>query len=403
MCCWWKASASWPTCAQIGREQEAWLTQRHRLEGELQGLNNRIAHQRQTLQQHESPRQLGSAIPENAPTLEAHDAAVAARSAELDRLAGELADQRTLLIEQWERLARLQQEWQAQHDAAAGELEILARRLLQQEEALAQREQKVEVDESRLRRWQEQLDWAHRQTALALARAQAQQQAWETERTEVLGRTAALSQQASRQLEALGELRRRWDHRRQQQAEALRSERESLVQLRRKLIEARQELEQHAQQLETARRTLAEEAMALEDGTEEAAHRGGGFTDRQQQPLRLRWLTQNAAVVRSLRQQRERLKGELDSLHRLHEEVAAMAQRLAKAQSETREQQTALEHREAQLAANEAALEQAQHNAQQRQLHTDRRLAALQEEAEQMARALIPDTEALPAALERAA
>ena len=90
-------------------------------------------------------------------------------------------------------------------------------------------------------------------------------------------------------------------------------------------------------------------------------------------------------------------------LHAAQQEQAEATAKLAQTQTETQEQQIALEHRDALLAASQARLEQEQRQMEQRRAGTEQQLAALKEEAERLAGALIPDAEALPAALERAA
>jgi hypothetical protein len=55
------------------------------------------------------------------------------------------------------------------------------------------------------------------------------------------------------------------------------------------------------------------------------------------------------------------------------------------------------------LAANEAHLEQQMKSGEGRRQHTERRLALLQQETEQLARALIPEGDGPPQSLDRAA
>jgi hypothetical protein len=385
-------------------EQQAWATQQHTLHAELHGVNNRIVNQRQLLgQQDEVRRALAVRMPESdGPTGPPLDAALAKRSAELDRVACELADQRAQLVEQWERLVRLHGDWEQRRDEAAGELETIGQRLARHAETLAQREQAIEQTEGRLNERQERMEQLRREAALALAKSQAQQQTWDVERAHVLAETNRLSDQARRQLEALGELRRNWHDRREQETEALRTEQAACTELRQELTRARQQLQEHARELETARCTLAEEAQALQDGTADSFE-GSGPNDRASAPLRRRWLAQNAAVVRLLRQQRESFEQELATLAGLQQQLFVQGEQLAHDQAEVLERQTAVEYREAALAAGEARLEQEARHAEQHRSTTERRLHTLEEETEQLARALLPDTEPPAQVLERAA
>jgi hypothetical protein len=117
------------TRALVVQEKQAWEAEQRRLAQELYGLNNRVLNQRQTLQEQQevlsrrSPQQEGPRQHIVAPPL-------LAERAYLERLAGELADQRLLLVEQWERVVRAQEAWQEQRDGAAAELERLAQELL---------------------------------------------------------------------------------------------------------------------------------------------------------------------------------------------------------------------------------------------------------------------------------
>ena len=115
--------------ALLVQEKEAWEAEQRRLGRELHGLNNRVVNQRQKIQvqQQELTRLAarlgapGEEMPSGAPEgLVPTASEWRERSASLERLAGELADQRLLLVEQWERLLRAQEAWQEQR-ARAGE------------------------------------------------------------------------------------------------------------------------------------------------------------------------------------------------------------------------------------------------------------------------------------------
>ena len=107
-------------------------------------------------EQEQEPK-LQAQPPEQAADVPAEGAA-AARAADLDRVAAELADQRAELIEQWERLARVEEDWQQRRDEAVSTLQALAERLAAQDEALTRRASDVEAAENRLQHWQEQLE-----------------------------------------------------------------------------------------------------------------------------------------------------------------------------------------------------------------------------------------------------
>jgi pSer/pThr/pTyr-binding forkhead associated (FHA) protein len=369
------------------REKQAWEAQQHGLESELYGLNTRVVHQRQRLQ---DPQVLVVQPPQ--PDTVAQVAG-SGKTADLERVASLLRDQRIELIEQWERLARVESAWHDRRDELASELEAVAHRLAQQEETLTSRERDVESSESRLQQAQDQLEQLRRETSTAHIRFQVQRQAWESEREHIQAEARRVGEVARYQLDAFGELRRKWNGRRRRETEALRVERHSLEQLRQELARARQELGRQTQQLEDERRALIEQEMTA------CEQRGDAGAEQ----LRHRWLTQNATVLRTLKQQRAALKKDLHTLIEVRRELCDQADQLTAAQVDFQERETGLEHREAVLAANEAHLEQQTKNGEGRRQHTERRLALLQEESEHLARALIPDGGSAPQSLDRAA
>jgi hypothetical protein len=367
------------------REKQAWETQRHGLECELHGLNTRVIHQRQWLQELvPHPVAVHSAA-------EAPPTATAGTAADLERLANLLGEQRIALVEQLERLARVEEAWHERRDALAGELETVAQRLAEQEEALARRERYVESSESRVQQAQEQLEQLRRETTAAQVRFQVQRQAWESERDHIQAEARRLGEIARFQLDAFGELRRQWNGKRRRETEALRVERQGIEQLRQELGRAREELARQTQQFDEQRRVMVEQALAARDRPGEVG----------MEQLRRRWLAQNAMVLRTLKQQRVALKKELGALIEMRRDLSAKADQMTAAQIDLQEKATALEHREAILDANEVHLDQQMKSGEGQRRHTERRLALLQEQTEHLARALIPDDGAT--ALERAA
>jgi chromosome segregation ATPase len=364
------------------REKQAWEAQQHGLEAELFGLNTRVVHQRQTLQAH------GAQAVDVKPA-EAAKFASAGKAVDLERLASLLGEQRIELIEQWERLARAEEAWHQRRDEVARDLGATAQRLAQQEQVLASRERDIESAEDQLREAQGQLEQLRRETGAAQIRFQVQRQAWQSEREHIEAEARRLGEVARFQLDAFGELRRNWNAKRRHETGALRVERQTIEQMRYELARARQELSRQAHELEDKRRALLEQEMTK-----------GPDSDEQ---LRRRWLAQNANALRTLKQQRAGFKKDLHALIEMRRALDDRADQLAAGHVDLQERETALEHREAVLAANEAHLEQQMKNGEGRRQHTERRLALLQEESEHLARALIPDSANLPQSLDRAA
>ncbi len=387
--------------ARLVREAQVWEAQQHVLQAELQGLNSRIVHQRQKLDEQEQALQGMAPRPADPDTPPA-DPALAARAHDLDRLAGALADQRAELVEQWERLARLHEAWQAERDEAAAGLEALARRLAEQDDSLEARAREAAAREARLRQGEEQLDRLRREMGATHARLRAERQASAAEHEQVMEDARRLAEDARRQLERLGELRRQWNQKRRREVESLRAERGAIARQREELDGIGLDLEKQALRLEEGRRALEEDALALERRGEDGDD-GQDALARQIAHLRRRWLAQNEELLRSLQGQREAIKKELEDLDRVRQELASRADRLTREEAEAREHETALQFREAQLAADRARLEQERLEGEGRRRLAERRLAALEEEAESLARALLPDADRPPEPLERAA
>jgi chromosome segregation ATPase len=374
--------------AVLQQEKDTWEAQQRILEGELNGLNNRIVQQRRKLtDQHQELRARAVRPAEPTPEPPA-EAALAARSAELDRLAGALADQRTELLEHWDRLVRAREAWQAEHDEATAALATVAERLSQREDDLDRREQAIDAAEGPLRQAEGHAEELRLAGAAAHARLEVQRRLWQTEHEQALEEAGRLAEAARRQLDDLGQLRAKWNRKRRQETEALRADRAVIEQLRRDLTAAQLDLGRQAQQLvNEGRRALAAAAPPQEQP--ESARPVGG------------WLSRHAELIAVMEQQRAAMIKELKLLERLRQELSETAAELAHTRAELQQQATAVEHREALLAANQARQAQEQYQAEARRQHVERRLTTLQEETEHLARALLPETP--PDALERAA
>ena len=104
----------------------------------------------------------------------------------LRRLAGDVADQRWRLLEQWQGLLQIHDAWDQEHAAATGELETTAQRLDHRAQQLTARERELEARRSSMLRLQEQL--ATQRQSLEGRQAQLTMHAasWENERAALL-------------------------------------------------------------------------------------------------------------------------------------------------------------------------------------------------------------------------
>jgi pSer/pThr/pTyr-binding forkhead associated (FHA) protein len=359
--------------ANCDQQQEA-------LQKELHGLNNRIVHQRMRIQeQSEELARLDTAVGERrarADEPEPIECEVEElpdetsvgdhRTIELDRLAGELADQRVQLIEQYTRLAQIQDAWQRQRDQAAAELDHLAQRLTAEEDALSRRDRQTILIEESLQQRQLEIDAARQD--LQVARAQ-----WKSHEAmfthEHQTHMAALRQKETLlqgQLADLVTLRQRWNQRRTQEIEQQRITRTLLEQQQRDTHQLRAELFDKGQQLEGEKCLLAEKSLALEEYRQEVFFRANDpASQRRVERLRRRWLTLNAAVIRAAKNEREAVKKELLALETQRAELQEQINQRTIAEANLTESQAALDEREAILKA--------------RQLHLDHELKSMEQ------------------------
>src|SRR5262249_3441379 len=147
------------------------------------------------------------------------------RSDALDSLAGELADQRANLVEQFRRLAAIENDWQCQRDHAADELEVVARRLVEQQHSLDERDRQLVADETSLKQRTAEMEATRQDLMVWRAQLTARDHAFTTEHERT---RAIITQQSARlqeQLAELEQLRARWQACRQQEIDALQERR----------------------------------------------------------------------------------------------------------------------------------------------------------------------------------
>src|SRR5579884_1751452 len=129
------------TARALAEEQHSWQQRRTTLLRDVEGLEARLRNQRQRLMEQEQRlAQVEAALqarPEEpalglvlAPTPNSETAVEPARTpAFLGRLAGELTDQRRHLLEQWQRLLRVEGQWQQERNVVIAELERSAQQV----------------------------------------------------------------------------------------------------------------------------------------------------------------------------------------------------------------------------------------------------------------------------------
>ncbi len=453
---------------QLERDQRAWHAQRQALELELDGLNTRVENQRRLLDsqaaalralesQLESTQQKLAGLPGETPgsdTAAAPDAAapdaaapdavvpnVAApalaespacappppapatvadakghvhaeasiavdpqRVIDLDRLAQDLADQRSQLLEAWERLARVHDQWHADCAVAAAALEAMGARLLERDLLVQAREQAGAHAEQSLRERHRELLRLQEQLIAWRARLHTEENAWDSDKERMLVELRGKEDAAERQLAMLADLRLRWARCRQQEVEELRSERDTVEAFRKEFAKLRLELLHRAAALEEEKRALAEKSLALEQYREETLGRTGDpQAERRLERLRRRWVTQNAEAIRNISRERAALYAELKAVEQRYDELQRRAAELAEANAELTEKQTAWDEQQVVFEAHRARLENDLQHAQEQRVFAEQQLVAMREEVEHIARALLDKPDAPVLSLDQAA
>lgn len=399
--------------AVLVQEKEAWERQRQELAQELHGLNTRAAHQRRKIeeQQHELERLEAARSEPRQPseTPQAPAQATTAPSASeseqtLMRLAGDLADQRAQLLEHWDRLAHTQAEWQARRDLVATELEALAGRLTRREQELQAREQTLNSADADCRQRRQEIEAQRQQVQVWRARLQTREQMLEAEQQQLHEEARQRLAWADTQLAELAELRTRWDARCARETDQVRSVLAAANALRQEVAELRHDWLQRRQQLDAQRRGLAEKALAVEQFRQEVTLRARDPESAKRiERLRRLWLTQNAAHIRTAREEREALRGELTRLDERRDETLQATGQLAALQQELGERQRNVEHHEMLQGVRLGRLEQELRDSESRRDRAERRLQELHEEVERIAQSLLGDPEPPLLPFERAA
>jgi pSer/pThr/pTyr-binding forkhead associated (FHA) protein len=393
--------------AVIVQERTAWEQEQHRLGQELHGLNNRITNQRQKLQEQqqelarleallgERRLQLSPAAePPRPPVAAPETSTVAPQHANLERLTGELADQRLHLVEQWQQLVRVQAAWQEQRDRAAVELESLAQTLLQREQELGQREQTITGGEDIYRRRRAEVDSLRDEVRVWRNRLQTREQALEVERQQLLNEVRQREVGAHEQVAELTQWRGDWEQQRQELLRQLQTEQADVAKLHGDLARLREEWLARAGQLEVERRQLTERTLALEQYRRQVLDSANDPTAvRKINRLRRRWLQQNNALLRKIRRDRETLHLELTNLDTRHGELIHKAAELTQRETTLAQREARLVEQELNSAMSQSWLEQQARLAEIQQQRTEEQLRLLKDETERLARTLLDDDE----------
>jgi len=379
------------------------------LRKEAEGLETRIRNQRLKLLENE--KQLSEAAsggrqpPDSSP--DKNQGADAPRSPRprhpdvprvLARLAGDLADQRRHLLEQWQCLLELHEMWEPERSAIVAQLETAARELVLVEQRLASREQALAAGEADLRRRQQALFEARCSLEAWQARLTARETFIDNERVMLLADVRAREEMAEAQVQRLEDIRQRRMSRRSQEIEELRVARAQHEQMRRDYALLWQECQDRRAELIREHRELSARALGLEQLRQELLGRADSSAgaDKRLERLRRRNLARMESEARDLKRERNALLAETKRLDR-------RAARLISREEQAVEQHESWMKQVADWEDQQAASAELEQHRQQELRHwqllheqDERQLLELREEVERIARLLLDEGETLP-------
>jgi pSer/pThr/pTyr-binding forkhead associated (FHA) protein len=365
------------------------------LRKEAEGLENRINNRRLKLLEFE--KQWNDGIVKR--TAEEPAAVVVSRRREpdtpriLERLAGDLADQRRRILEQWQCLLKFHEVWEPERSALLDQFETAARELVLVEQRLQERERLLLVAESDLGRRHQSLVEVRYSLEAWQARLTARETFLDNERVMLLADSKSREEMAEARMQRLEDMRQRRARRRGQEVEEWRVALTQHEQMRRDYSMLWQECQNRRGKLILEQRELAAKALALEQFRQELLGRAADSPEVEKRLQRL------------YRRHRARLQVEERDLRRERAAVESEAQRLDQRASRLNEQE------ERNMAQHESWMRQiaewedrqealADLEAQRRQelqhwqlLHEvdQRHLLELREEVERIARLLLEE------------
>jgi chromosome segregation ATPase len=327
------------------------------------------------------------------------------RLGHLEKLSGELADERLHLVEQCQRLVTAQHHWQQERDTAATELEELGKRLQAREAEIGQRDQALQIAEERQRQLHEQAAALQRHLEAWQARVTARETTWESDRDRLLFDVSSKDKLAELRLKAIGQLHERWLRRRRREIQWIQGERTAYAKLRHEYAALRQDLLRRSAQLERDQRALAERALAVEQFQQEcvAASAYPAAASRRLEKLRSHWASLTTKAQKALNEQREALAKEAAELDQQFGRLKKQADKIASQEAELSRQLSTWEH--ARLLADEEA-NQIRADLQITQAQRDRyekQVGDLHDEVERLARLLLDEPEPVVIAPSKAA
>jgi hypothetical protein len=323
----------------------------------------------------------------------------------LERLSGDLADQRVHLAEQFSRLVQSEQSWRQAHGETIVQWEVLARHLQERERAIVARERSQQHAEDDLRRRREETANTRCQLDAWRARLSMREAAWATERASLLARVQAGEELTKRQLAALDDLREKWKQRRRDQTSESQKAIAQFVEARRLYAGLWEDCLRRGTAMEQEKRKLAEQTLALEQfrleviGQAESA----ATAERQLERLRRRWVALFAEAERSLAREREMLQAEIARVEERSRQIEEQAAYVVARQADQATRQTEWEEHQQLVDDANVRLRKELELLRVERAQQERQLTALRDEVERMAHTLLEGGEPLHHTTSRAA
>jgi chromosome segregation ATPase len=315
------------------------------------------------------------------------------RLARAEKLVGELADQRLVLAEQCARLGQAQEKWQEERSSAVAELEIAGRRLEVQAHSLWSREQALEILEQGLRRRSEEMTRLQRRLEAGQVRLSAEVAGWEGERDRLLASIRVREEDVQQRLGSLMELRERWHKRRHRQVLQLRARRAVCEKFREECVVLREEWSRRNAAMQQKQRSLAEQALALEQYRQEHIGKASNpkAAEKRLERLRRRWAALHASAERALANQRESVKAEVAHLGERYRQLHEQEEQVTAEQADLSARQSAWEREQALAAIEHGTSRQEVQTLHRQKVHYEEQLQDLREEVERLAVLFLDD------------
>jgi hypothetical protein len=397
----------------LAAEEQRWQAQRNVLEKEVAGLQSRTHHLRRKLQEQQQElanreaalkqMSLPLANPE-IPVLSAPPVVLSASSGELSRIdvdwllvlerfAGDLADQRLHLLEQWQALVAVVEAWQQEHAILLTDLEEAGRRLQEREQVVHVQEQALAVALMETREQQNALSRTRWRLEAWQARLRVLEASLEGERASLLAAVQAREEAAAERLRHVDDLRQRWLARRRKEAEEWRACRQQSAEVRQHFLALWKEYRGRRASLTREQRALAVQALALERFRQEWLGRVPNPVKAEKRIERLarKIADRNREAERHLARASQLLTSETARLEKHLEHVQGWEEELANRQEELSERQTEWESQQARAEDGERLRLQELERLHLQRQHYQRQVEELRDEVERLARLLIED------------